>query len=144
MANQTYSLYTNGSEIVGLHIANMPNRMLLQLEHILCIPVVLKRSVCTCQTCKIKCYCTPNKYPIYKWFRNCGFTHVKDAKSNDISLQTYNLYTNGSEIASLHMSNRPNKMLLHSEHIPCISMVQKLSVCTCQTGQIKCYCAPSI
>ena len=30
MAHQTYSLYTNGSEIIGLHMANMPNRMLLQ------------------------------------------------------------------------------------------------------------------
>src|SRR5882762_10454337 len=113
MAHQTYSLYTNGSEIVGLHIANMPNRMLLQLEHILCIPVVLKRSVFTCQTCKIKCYCTLNIYLIYKWFRNCGFAHVKDAKYNDIALQTYNLYTNGSEIVSLHISNMPNEMILH-------------------------------
>jgi len=37
MAHQTYSLYTNGSEIVGLHMANVPNRMLLQSEHIPCI-----------------------------------------------------------------------------------------------------------
>src|SRR5882762_6732403 len=122
MANQTYSLYTNGSEIVGLHMANMPNRMLLQSEHIPCIPVVLKRSVCTCQICQMKCYCTPNIYPIYKWFRNCGFAHLKHAKYNDI---VYTLYTNGSEIISLHMSNRPNNMLLHSEHITYILLVQK-------------------
>jgi hypothetical protein len=133
MAHRAYSLYTNGSGINDFHIENMPNRMLLQSEHIPCIPVVLKRLVHICQTCQMKCYCTLNIYPIYKWFRNHGF-----------ALQTYNLYTNGSEIASLHMSNRPNKMLLHSEHIPCIPMVQKLSVRTCQTGQIKCYCTPSI
>ena len=39
--------------------------------------------------------------------------------------QTYSLYTNGSEIISLHMSNRPNNMLLHSEHITYILLVQK-------------------
>src|SRR5258705_13224937 len=31
----------------------------------------------------------------------------------------------------------PNKMLWHTEHIAYIPMVQKLSVCTCQTCQIK-------
>src|SRR5258705_4751440 len=66
MAHRAYSLYTNGSGIISFHIANMPNRMLLQSEHIPCIPVVLKRSVCTCQTCQTKFYCTPNIYLIYK------------------------------------------------------------------------------
>src|SRR6266478_5141704 len=77
----------------------------LQSEHIPCIPVVLKRSVCTCQTCQMKCYCTLNIYSIYKWFR----------------------------IVGLHMSNMPNKMILHFKHITYIPMVQKLPVCTCQT-----------
>jgi hypothetical protein len=52
MAHQTYSLYTNGSEIVGLHMANVPNRMLLQSEHIPCI----------------------------QWFQKGQFAHVKHAK----------------------------------------------------------------
>src|SRR5258705_9139896 len=43
----------------------------------------------------------------------------------------------GSEIVSLHISNMPNKMLWHTKHIAYIPMVQKLSVCTCQTCQIK-------
>src|SRR5882724_3797167 len=110
MAHQTCSLYTNGSEIVGLHIANMPNRILLQSEHIPCIPVVLKRSVCTCQTCQMKCYCTPNIYPVYQWFRNHQFSHLKHAKSNVMAHQTYSLYTTGSEIVGLHIANMPNRM----------------------------------
>jgi len=80
------------------------------------LPMVQKSSVRTCQTCQIKCYCTPNIYPIYS----------------------------GSEIVGSHMSNMPNKMLLHSEHIPYLPMVQKSSVRTCQTCQIKCYCIPNI
>jgi hypothetical protein len=40
--------------------------------------------------------------------------------------------TSGSEKVGLHMSNMPNEMLLHSEHIPYIQMVQKLWVCTCK------------
>src|SRR5882762_5701382 len=55
-----------------------------------------------------------------------------------------NLYINGSEIVSSPMSNRPNKMTLHSEHIPCIPIVPKRSVSTCQTCQIKCYCTSNI
>src|SRR5882724_7650429 len=43
----------------------------------------------------------------------------------------------GSEIVSLHISNMPNKMLWHTEHIAYIPMVQKSSVCTSQTCQIK-------
>ena len=59
-----------------------------------------------------------------------------------ISLRTYNLYINGSEIISLHMSNRPNKMTLDSEHIPCIPMVPKRSVHSAHMSNmpIKCYC----
>src|SRR5258705_13974228 len=38
---------------------------------------------------------------------------------------------------STHMSNMPNKILLHSEYIPCIAMVQILSVHTSQPCQIK-------
>ena len=45
--------------------------------------------------------------------------------------------TSGSEKVSFHMSNMPNKMLWHAKHIAYIPMVQKLSVCTCQTCQIK-------
>src|SRR5882762_4356285 len=103
MAHQTYSLYTNGSEIIGLHIANMPNKMLLQSKHIPYIPMVQKLPVCTCQTGQIKCYfsehipcipmvqklsvCTSQPfqikyyiYPIYQWFRNHWFARVKQAK----------------------------------------------------------------
>ena len=57
-----------------------------------------------------------------------------------ISLQIYNLYINGLEIISSHMSNMPNKMLWHTKHIAYIPMVQKSSVCTWQTCQIECYC----
>jgi len=35
-----------------------------------------------------------------------------------------------------HISNMPNKMWFHSEHITYISMVLEMMVCTCQTGQI--------
>ena len=70
--------------------------------------------------------------------------HLKYAKWNVISLQTYNLYINGSEIISSHMSNMPNKMLWHTEHIAYIPMVQKSLVCTWQTCQIECYCNPNI
>jgi len=52
MAHQTYSLYTNGSEIISLHMVNMSNRMLLQSEHIPCI----------------------------RWFQKGQFAHVKHAK----------------------------------------------------------------
>jgi hypothetical protein len=38
---------------------------------------------------------------------------------------------------SSHMSNMPNRILLHSKYIPCIPMVQKLSVHTSQPCQIK-------
>src|SRR6266436_4139029 len=44
--------YSPGSEIVGLHISNMPNKMLLQSEHIPCI----------------------------QWFQKGQFAHVKHAK----------------------------------------------------------------
>jgi hypothetical protein len=52
MAHQTYSSYINGLEIISLHMANMPNRMLLQSEHIPCI----------------------------QWFQKGQFAHVKHAK----------------------------------------------------------------
>jgi len=35
------------------------------------------------------------------------------------------------------MSNMPNKIILHSEHIPCIPMVQESLVCISQPCQIK-------
>ena len=54
--------YSPGSEIVSLHISNMPNKMLWHTEHIAYIPMVQKSSVCTWQTCQIECYCNPNIY----------------------------------------------------------------------------------
>src|SRR6266481_4118135 len=89
--------------------------MLLHSENIPYLTMVQKSSVRTCQTCQIKCYCTLRIYHIY-----------------------------GSEIIGSHISKMPNKMLLHFEHIPYIPMVQKSSVRTCQTGQIKCYCTLDI
>ena len=73
--------YSPGSEIVGLHISNMPNKMLWHTEHIAYIPMVQKSLVCTWQTCQIECYCNPNIYPV----------------------------SSGSERVSLHMSNMPNQ-----------------------------------
>jgi len=99
--------------------------------------MVQKSSVRTCQTGQIKCYCTLNIYNIYEWFRNRRFAHVKQAKWNVIALRTYTIYTNGSEIAGSHMSNRPNKMWLHFEHIHCIPTVQKSLVRTCQRHKYK-------
>jgi len=113
--------------------------MLWHTKHIVYIPMVQKSSVCTLQTCQIECYCNQNIYPVYQWFWKGQFAHVKHAKWNVIALRTYTLYTNGSEIVGSHMSNMPNKMILHFKHITYIPMVQKLPVCTCQTGQIKCY-----
>jgi hypothetical protein len=52
MVHRTYSLYTNGSEIISLHMANMQNRMLLQSKHI----------------------------PYIQWFQKGQFAHVKHAK----------------------------------------------------------------
>ena len=46
--------YSPGSEIVGLHISNMPNKMLWHTKHIAYISMVQKSLVCTCQTCQIK------------------------------------------------------------------------------------------
>src|SRR5258705_11393620 len=56
--------YSPGSEIVGLHISNMPNNMLWHTEHRAYIPMVQKSSVCTWQTCQIECYCNLNIYPV--------------------------------------------------------------------------------
>jgi len=52
IAIRTYTLYTSGSEKVSLHMSNMPNEMLLYSEHI----------------------------PIYWWFINHWFAHLKHAK----------------------------------------------------------------
>src|SRR6266436_2931266 len=46
--------YSPGSEIVGLHVSNMPNKMLWHTKHIAYIPMVQKSSVFTSQTCQIK------------------------------------------------------------------------------------------
>ena len=73
--------YSPGSEIVGLHISNMPNKMLWHTEHIAYIPMVQKSLVFTWQTCQIECYCNLNIYPV----------------------------SSGSRKVSLHMSNMPNK-----------------------------------
>ena len=110
-----YTLFTNGSEIVSSHISNMSNKMLLNSENIPYPTMVQKSSVRTYQT-----------------------------HQNVIALQKYTLYTNGSEIVGSHTSKRPNKILLHSGHILYLSMVHRLSVRTCQTCQIKCYCTLSI
>jgi hypothetical protein len=115
------------------------------------ILMVHKSLVCTSQTCQIKCYGTQNIQSIYQWFRNhqfahCNqniypvyqwvwkgqFAHVKHAKWNVIALWTYILYTNGSEIVGSHMSNMPNKMILHFKHITYIPMVQN-----CQFAHVK-------
>ena len=73
--------YSPGSEIVSLHISNMPNNMLWHTEHRAYIPMVQKSTVCTWQTCQIECYCNLNIYPV----------------------------SSGSRKVSLHMSNMPNK-----------------------------------
>jgi hypothetical protein len=51
-------------------------------------------------------------------------------RPNKMSLHT--LYTNGSEIVGSHISTMLNKMLLHAEHIAYILLVQKPWVRTCQ------------
>src|SRR6266436_3581518 len=83
--------YSPGSEIVGLHISNMPNKMLWHTEHIAYIPMVQKSLVCTWQTCQIECYCNLNIYPV----------------------------SSGSRKVSLHISNTPNKTY-GSEPLPCM------------------------
>src|SRR5258705_8908002 len=50
---------------------------------------------------------------------------------------TYILLVQKPSVHSAHMSNMPNKILLHSKYIPCIPMVQKLSVHTSQQCQMK-------
>ena len=116
--------YSPGSERVSLH-SNMPNKMWFHSKHITYISMVQKSSVHTCQIGQIKWHCTPNIYPGYQWFRKGQFTHVKHAKWNVIALRTYTLYTDGSEIIGLHISNMSDKMLWHTEHIAYIPMVQK-------------------
>jgi len=54
IAIRTYTLYASGSEKVSLHMSNMPNEMLLHSEHISYIQMVQKLWVRTCQTCQIK------------------------------------------------------------------------------------------
>src|SRR6266436_6586950 len=81
IAIRTYTLYTSGSEKVSLHISTMPNKMLLHSEHITYILLVQKLLVHRFQACLIQF----------------------------IALQVYTLYTNGSEIVSLHISTMPNK-----------------------------------
>src|SRR6266481_2788212 len=93
IALQTYTLYTNCSEIVGSHTSKRPNKILLHSEHIPYLLMVYKFPVRTCQPCQIKCYCTPNIYTVYQQFRNHWFAHVKDTNTNGIPLRTYSLYT---------------------------------------------------
>jgi len=111
-------------------MSNRLNKMLLHSEHIPCIPMVQQLLVHTSQPCQIKWYCI---YPIYQWFgshmsnrpnkmllHSEHITYILLVQKllvhrfqacliQFIALQVYTLYTNGSEIVSLHISTMPNK-----------------------------------
>ena len=75
-------------------------------------------------------------------FHTRGFSHGYTCSEPWVTrtrAQPYTLYTIISETVGSHMSNIPNKLLLHSECVPYIPLVQKLSVCACRTSQMNCY-----
>ena len=97
-----------------------------------------------CWICQWYYSCVQIVLPVYPILRCDRFADVKHPKWNVITLRTYTLYTIGSETIGSHMSNIENKLLLHSECMLYIPLVQKPLVHPCQTPQINCCCTPNI